>query len=71
VHGAQRRLNLLSHRLDSAVNSVTCNSVRYKLRRISEITGLDLRDPEVRFQLQLALRILDVGSALGGAALQR
>ena len=40
------------------------NSVRYKLRRISEITGLDLRDPEARFQLQLALRILDVRSAL-------
>jgi sugar diacid utilization regulator len=40
------------------------NSVRYKLRRITEITGLDLRDPEVRFQLQLALRILDVRSAL-------
>jgi GAF domain-containing protein/sugar diacid utilization regulator len=46
------------------------NSVRYKLRRISEITGLDLRDPEVRFQLQLALRILDVRSALEGPALQ-
>jgi sugar diacid utilization regulator len=40
------------------------NSVRYKLRRIAEITRLDLRDPEVRFQLQLALRILDVRSAL-------
>jgi sugar diacid utilization regulator/GAF domain-containing protein len=40
------------------------NSVRYKLRRIAEITGLDLHDPEVRFQLQLALRILDVRSAL-------
>jgi GAF domain-containing protein/sugar diacid utilization regulator len=40
------------------------NSVRYKLRRISEITGLALSDPEVRFQLQLAFRILDVRSVL-------
>jgi sugar diacid utilization regulator len=40
------------------------NSVRYKLGQIAQITGLDLHDPEVRFQLQLALRILDVRSAL-------
>jgi len=30
------------------------------------VIRLDLRDPEVRFQLQLALRIMDVLSALGG-----
>lgn len=35
------------------------NSLLYRLRRIREITGLDLDDPEVRFTLQLALRVGD------------
>jgi DNA-binding PucR family transcriptional regulator len=44
--------------------SVHRNSVRYKLQRIAEIAQVDLSDPEVRFQLQLALKIIDVQLAL-------
>ena len=33
------------------------NSLLYRLRRIHEITGLDLEDPETRLALHLALRI--------------
>ncbi|MBV9193892.1 MAG: helix-turn-helix domain-containing protein [Solirubrobacterales bacterium] len=40
------------------------NSVRYKLRRIEELAGVDLHDPDTRFQLQLALTVLDVRAAL-------
>ena len=32
------------------------NTLRYRLRRISEISGYDLGDPDVRFNLQLASR---------------
>jgi purine catabolism regulator len=35
------------------------NSLLYRLRRIREITGLDLDDPETRFALHLALRVGD------------
>jgi len=40
------------------------NSVRYKLQRIAEIAQVDLTDAEVRFQLQLALKIVDLQSAI-------
>lgn len=33
------------------------NSLLYRLRRIREITGLDLDDPDTRFALQLAFRV--------------
>ncbi|MBI5303373.1 MAG: GAF domain-containing protein [Chloroflexi bacterium] len=36
---------------------VHLNSLKYRMRRIREITGLDLDDGEVRFNLQLALSI--------------
>jgi purine catabolism regulator len=36
------------------------NSLLYRLRRIREITGLDLDDPETRLALHLALRVGDV-----------
>lgn len=45
------------------------NSVRYKLQRIEEIAQVDLTDAEVRFQLQLALKIVDLQSAIKRAAL--
>ena len=32
------------------------NTVLHRLRRINEITSLDLDDPDVRFLVQLALR---------------
>ena len=33
------------------------NSVIYRVKRIEEITGLDLSDPEDRFNLQLGLKL--------------
>ncbi len=45
------------------------NSVRYKLQRIEEIIQVDLTDAEVRFQLQLALKIVDLQSAIKRSAL--
>jgi purine catabolism regulator len=33
------------------------NTVIYRLRRIEGITGLDLRDPEARLNLQMGLKI--------------
>lgn len=44
------------------------NTVIYRLRRIREITGLDLNDAEARFALQMALRVgatLEAAAALG------
>lgn len=45
------------------------NSVRYKLQRIEEIAGVDLNDAETRFQLQLALKVVDLQSAIKLSAL--
>ena len=36
------------------------NTVLYRLGRIEEITGIDLKDPDVRLTLHLALKIRDV-----------
>ena len=33
------------------------NTLRYRLERIREITGLDLEDPETRLNLSVALRV--------------
>lgn len=33
------------------------STMKYRLRRIQEITGLDLKDPETNLQLQLAMRL--------------
>ena len=35
------------------------STMKYRLRRIKEITGLDYKDAEVSLQLQLALRLLN------------
>jgi purine catabolism regulator len=43
--------------------SVHRNSLAYRLRRIREITGLDLDNPEVRLALHLALRVGDMRGA--------
>lgn len=45
------------------------NSVRYKLQRIEEIAQVDLNDAETRFQIQLALKIVDLQSAIKLSAL--
>lgn len=39
------------------------NTLRYRMARALEILHIDLDDPETRFQLQLAVRILDFQSA--------
>lgn len=36
------------------------NTVSYRVRRIGEILGVDLADPEVRFQIELAVRTLEL-----------
>jgi PucR family transcriptional regulator, purine catabolism regulatory protein len=41
------------------------NTLMYRLKRIEELTGATLDDPEVRFDLQLALKMYHV--ALSGA----
>jgi DNA-binding PucR family transcriptional regulator len=39
-------------------------TVRYRLRRIRQLSGLDLSEPDVRFNLQLATRVLDSRKAI-------
>ncbi len=38
------------------------HTVEYRLRRLQELTGLDLRRPEDRLTLELALRVLDLAT---------
>ena len=40
----------------AAVLSVHKSTLKYRLQRIRELTGLDLNDPDVHFNLQLATR---------------
>jgi DNA-binding PucR family transcriptional regulator len=47
---------------------VHANTVEYRLRRASELCGRDLRDPEERFRLQLALRIARLTPEQPGSA---
>lgn len=42
------------------------SALKYRLRRVAELAGLDLNDPETRFTLQLALKIEALATALGG-----
>ena len=37
------------------------NTLRYRLRRLEEVSGLDLADPEQRFAAMLQLRMLAPG----------
>ena len=41
------------------------NTVRYRAEKISQLLGIDLNDPDTRFNLYAALRIGDVRKALG------
>ncbi|WP_329416595.1 helix-turn-helix domain-containing protein [Streptomyces sp. NBC_00704] len=41
--------------------SVHANSLRYRLRRIAQVSGLDLADPDARLLAQLQLRLSDEG----------
>jgi DNA-binding PucR family transcriptional regulator len=57
-------LNTLAAFLDSGASYAACaetlgihvSTLRYRLKRVADITGHDLTDSEVRFNLQLALR---------------
>lgn len=42
------------------------STLKYRLQRIREIAGLDLNDPDTRFNLQLATRALDTLNVLRG-----
>ncbi len=46
-----------SHEAATAVLAVHRSTLKYRLRRIAEISGHDLGDPGVRFNLQLATRV--------------
>jgi sugar diacid utilization regulator len=46
--------------------SVHRSTLKYRLVRIREISGNDLNDPDVRFNLQLATRALETLHAVGG-----
>ena len=35
------------------------NTYRYRIRRVSEVSGLDLKDPRQRFAAMVQLRLLD------------
>lgn len=45
-------------RKTAAAGYMSLSTVRYRLQRIRQISGLDLEDPETRLQLQLALKFL-------------
>ena len=38
------------------------NTLRYRLRRLGELTGVDLRDPDARLVTELQLRMLEQGA---------
>lgn len=42
---------------------VHVSTLRYRLRRLQELFGLDLEEPETRFRLSLALRLRRIGRA--------
>jgi DNA-binding PucR family transcriptional regulator len=42
----------------SASQYVHANTFRYRLRRVQEVSGLDLDDPDARFAAMLQLRML-------------
>jgi sugar diacid utilization regulator len=46
--------------------SVHKSTLKYRLQRIRELTGLELNDPDVHFNLQLATRAWGTLQALGG-----
>ncbi|MFJ6694897.1 PucR family transcriptional regulator [Streptomyces sp. NPDC091272] len=41
----------------AASGRVHPNTFRYRIRRVAEVAGADLRDPSVRFALMLQLRL--------------
>ncbi|MYW01420.1 helix-turn-helix domain-containing protein, partial [Streptomyces sp. SID3343] len=45
---------------------VHANTFRYRLRRLSEVGGIDLADPDARFDAMFHLRLLGLGVEVGG-----
>ncbi|MDM7324252.1 MAG: PucR family transcriptional regulator [Thermus sp.] len=58
---AWTRLGFSQKRATKALG-IHLNTLRYRLRRIEEKLGLSLQDPEDRFRLELAARILSLGN---------
>jgi sugar diacid utilization regulator len=56
-----------SHEATARALTLGRSTVRYRVRRIQEISGWDLSDPDTRFQLQLATRAWATRNALAGA----
>lgn len=56
-----------SHEAATAALAVHRSTLKYRLRRIAEISGHDLGDPGVRFNLQLATRVWATLLAVRGA----
>ena len=49
------------HRAQAAVAlHVHPNTLRYRLERAADVAGLDLKDPDTRFRLQLAAQLLSL-----------
>ncbi|MFD7154947.1 PucR family transcriptional regulator [Kribbella sp. NPDC059898] len=46
----------------SAAMYVHTNTFRYRLRRVAEVGGIDLEDPDVRFAMMLQLRLMTLTS---------
>jgi sugar diacid utilization regulator len=55
-----------SYDATSTAVAVHRSTLRYRLQRIRDISGRDLNDPDVRFNLQLATRALETLNAVGG-----
>jgi DNA-binding PucR family transcriptional regulator len=55
-----------SYDATAAAVAVHRSTLKYRLQRIREISGKDLNDPDVRFNLQLAARALETLKAVGG-----
>ncbi|MFJ3404092.1 helix-turn-helix domain-containing protein [Promicromonospora sp. NPDC090134] len=45
----------------AAAEFVHPNTFRYRLRRVAEVSGIDLDDPEARFGAMLQLRVMRPG----------
>jgi sugar diacid utilization regulator len=74
AHGSQLVVTLTeylecggSHSATATVLSVHPSTVKYRLRRIREVSGYDLSLPDTRFNLQLAARAWRITRALGGS----
>ena len=56
----------MNHQAASSALAVHRNTLKYRLQRISEVSGHDLSDPDTDFNLQLACRALETLVAVGG-----